>query len=85
MNLSGHTPDDAQAPLDTAYDGYADGRIVSSVRTDTRSSPTPRSVAAWIPRPGRRGDWPSVATASAIDRAVANARTAVRGVTWSHV
>ena len=48
---------------------------------DRGRSPTPRSAAASTSDgAGRPRRWPSVVTATPIDRAVANARTALRGV-----
>ena len=80
VDLSGMTPDAARTALDRAYHGYADGRVVLTgpdgqvVITYTeigRSLDTDALVAEAI-AVGRDG--------TAIDRAVANARTALHGV-----
>ncbi len=80
VNLSGLTPDAARTALDEAYRAASDGRI-------TVTGPD-ASTTITFAEIGRRVDTDAlVATAlgvgrdgSAIDRAVANARTALRGI-----
>ena len=80
VNLSGLTPDAARGALDEAYRAAADGRIVVT-GPDT-------SITITFAEIGRRVDTDALVTTalgvgrdgSAIDRAVANARTALRGI-----
>jgi len=80
VDLSGLTPDDARAALGAAYHGYGDGRIVLTGPDGTaviryaeidRGLDTDALITEAL-AVGRGG--------TAIDRAVADARTAVRGV-----
>ena len=80
VDLSGQTPDQARATLDTAYGATTDGKI-KLVGPDGTTVITYAEI-------GRRLDTEALVDqalavgrdGSAIDRAVANARTAVRGV-----
>ena len=80
VNLSGLTPDDARAALEGAYRGYADGRIVLT-------GPDGPTVITYA-EIGRGLEMDQLITealavgrdGSPVDRAVANARTALRGV-----
>nr|MBA3234781.1 VanW family protein [Chloroflexota bacterium] len=80
VDLSGLTPDAARAALDEAYRGAGDGRIVVT-GPDSSTTITFAEI-------GRRVDTDALVTTalgvgrdgSAIDRAVANARTALRGI-----
>nr|MBA3234769.1 VanW family protein [Chloroflexota bacterium] len=80
VDLSGLTPDVARAALDEAYRAAGDGRIVVT-GPDSSTTITFAEI-------GRRVDTDALVTTalgvgrdgSAIDRAVANARTALRGI-----
>ena len=80
VDLSGQTPDQAQATLEAAYGATTEGKI-SLVGPDGTTTITYAEI-------GRRLDTEALVDqalavgrdGSAIDRAVANARTAVRGV-----
>jgi vancomycin resistance protein YoaR len=80
VDLSGLTPDDARAKLDSAYHGMSEGRVVLAVPDGTEVITyaeigrriESEALVAKAMAVGRDG--------SAIDRAVANARTALRGV-----
>ena len=81
VTLSGMTPDEARGALESAYHGFADGQVVLTGPDGTeiityaeidRGLDTDALVAEAM-AVGRDG--------TAIDRAVANARTALRGVT----
>ena len=80
VDLSGLTPDDARAALESAYHGYADGRIVLTGPDGTAVIPY-AEIGRGLDTDGLVAEALAVGRdGTPIDRAVANARTALRGV-----
>ncbi len=81
VDLSGLSPDEAQAALDTAYASLAEGELTLTTSVGERSIPfrtlerriDSQALVAEAVAAGRGG--------TPVDRAVGNIRTAVRGVT----
>jgi Uncharacterized vancomycin resistance protein len=80
VDLSGLTPEGARAALNGAYHGYADGRIVLT-GPDGPAVITYAEIGRGLDTDALISEALAVGRdGTAIDRAVANARTAVRGV-----
>ena len=80
VDLSGLTPDGARAALDDAFHGYSDGRIVLT-GPDGPEVITYAEIGRGLDTDGLVDDAMAVGRdGTAIDRVVANARTALRGV-----
>lgn len=80
VDLSGLTPDDARAALEGAYHGYADGRVVLT-GPDGPTVITYAEIGRGLDVDGLVSEAVAIGRdGSPIDRAVANARTALRGV-----